>query len=168
MKGYYEIKNKFYFPLSIRVFAGLIMCILLFAVFNDHPEALYIYPLGFYFMLCRGGTQIDFEKKRIRDYQNFFGLKIALWEELPEIEYIALHKVTELYGVQSVKAGYFDTHSEQKFRVNLVSHKKEIIMLYDSDEREPAFNLAKKISEITGLNVFITDGLGKPRWLNKK
>jgi hypothetical protein len=165
MSKQYEIKNKFYFPLSIRVFSGLVMAVLISAVMYGSLKVLVIYPVGFYLILCKGGTEIDFEKGRIRDYQLIITYKIGDWEKLPKLSYIAFHRITELFGVRGSRAGNFDTHTEQKYKVNLVSDKNEIILLFISDHHTPAFQVAKEVSKISGLNVFVTDGKGKPHWI---
>jgi hypothetical protein len=165
MKPIYDIGNRFYFPSSIRVFAGLLMGILLTAVIYGSPWVLTVYPLGAYFIFCRGGTQVNFEKNRVRDYQKFFRLKLGLWLPLPRIEYISFRKVTEKFGVRSARAGSFDTHSECKYRVSLVHDQRKMIPLFDSDEHAPALVVAKGLASASGLKVYVVDGRGPARWL---
>jgi hypothetical protein len=165
MTTHYELAGRYYYPASIRVFTALLLAILIFAVIYGSPAVLFIYPLGFYFIFTRGGTEIDFGKKRIRDFQVILWTRLGLWEDLPAIEYISLRKAIEKFGVRSPRVGSFSTHREVKYKVNLIYNKRAYIPVFDTCEHADALKVALELSKASGLRIFAADGKRKSGWL---
>jgi len=164
MDGYYELKSQFYYRPVIRGFAFFIMFVLFVPAYL-HWRIFLIYPFFIFFVLCRGGTQIDFKDGFIRHYKKLLGQKIGTWEQLPYIEYIAFHKTIQQYmrGANMSRGG----QREVKYKVNLVHNRRETIEIFASIDYNKAFVIAKEMSKELGLRLYITDGMDVPRWLDE-
>lgn len=159
MDGYYELKSQFYYRPVIRGFSVFVMFVFFFPGYFYWKIFLF-YPIFIFFLFCRGGTEIDFKEGFIRHYKHLFGQKIGTWEQLPEIEYIALHKIIEQF---MRGANMSASQREVKYKVNLV-HDRKTIEVYSSIDHKEAFIVAKDMSKELGLRLYVTDGMDVPRW----
>ena len=105
---------------------------------------------GFYFFLSQG-IEINFDKKKYRNFISLFHLDYGKWEDLPEIDYISVFKTeqTTKVWVSSASANITDT----VIRINLFHSNNQKIEAYETQNIDDAFKKAKQIATILDIDI---------------
>lgn len=93
-----------------------------------------------------GGTLLDFNRKRVKEYSSFMGYKFGQWLTLPTITQIAVipvkHKATNTSN--GISPTWFGTVTH--FKVFLYSNSPTAVLLFTFSNKERAVADAKHLS----------------------
>lgn len=145
------------------IFLGLILfgagAILTFA--SIYIGALLFIPaIGAF--LHKINLEVDFENKRMREATKLWKMTWGEWEELPELEYLSVFKAK----VSRTYNGRFTSSKDnyEVIQVNVITAENKKIKLFQSQDVDKAYNVAKQYALMLGIDVW--DATTKEgRWL---
>jgi hypothetical protein len=161
--NHYNFKRRSLFSgphlLGLLFVAAGILSIISPAIFksdNSLARAFYIGAaaiiLGTIIVSSYGGTVIDFNKKRARDYFSVLGYQFGEWTALPNIERIVVISVN--YKASNTPNGISPTWSGTvtDYKVFLYSENSKPVLSFVFSDEEHAVNAANLLS--ANLNAF--------------
>ncbi|MBX2826706.1 MAG: hypothetical protein KTR22_00995 [Flavobacteriaceae bacterium] len=133
-------------------FATVLILLSLYLAFdNGFLYGLIILGLGVRFAL-RHGVEVRLEGLvKYRNTYSLFGWTIGTWKALPEIEYISVFKTKKKTRSRGVTAEV--TLDSIVYKVNLFHNTNKHIEVYEAEEKEEAFTLAKQLQEALGCEI---------------
>ncbi len=122
--------------------------------------------IGLLLLLHKPGVEVDMQNRRYRNSGFVFNKGIGPWQALPDVQYISVFKASEVSAVR----GLTNTRVSQKqdvIKVNFVYDRTRRLTIYQTSDRQDAFQKAKMLAR--GLDLRIYDATGKPQgWIEKE
>jgi hypothetical protein len=150
-------------PLMVKIvsFSVIVLSILRFV---NYPLISGIMVLvGILLYLYQTGIEVDFKVHTYRNIIALGPLSFGKWEGIPPLKSISVFKATIVSSATS-RANVTITQRDQVIQVNLITTLNKRIKLLETENKEEAFALAKKIAPILDLDIWdATEREGK--WL---
>jgi hypothetical protein len=138
--GIYTYEYGFYYPPASRKLGSLATG-MAGAYGYDNLLLLGIAAIVLVYVWSRGGTEVDFENRKYRDYQDFYLVKNGEWKSMKP-SYISVFRARMGLEAGSVGRNY----DFEQFQVNLVTENKKRINLYETEDLHQAFSRAEALS----------------------
>ena len=102
-------------------------------------------------LLSTEGSEIDIENNSYRSIKSLFGIHFGKWQTCPEFEYVSVFGMKENQTVRVVTAQA--TVQSKVIFINLFYAGNRHITVYKTQDKEDAFNVAKKFSSIFNIDI---------------
>jgi len=118
-----------------------------------------------YYISSANGIELDLTNKKYREVSWIGSMGIGKWQNLPEAKYISVFKTLLSHSLEG-RSGTTITQKNTVIQVNLIHGKNKRLKVYQTDDKEEAFEKAKIISE--KLDLRILDATSRQRvWLDQ-
>jgi hypothetical protein len=146
----YSYEFGFSFPGRTRALgSGLIVAALGSSLYSIW--GILLAAIGYLYFWSREGIEVDLEKNRYREFENYFLFKTGEWiTVLPD--YISVFRARMKQNNESTSSLQAFEFSE--YQVNLIDKRKKRIILYTTESKLLAFNLAENLSDNFTLPVY--------------
>jgi hypothetical protein len=135
-----------------KKFFGIALVILAFLVIFNNLMFFFIFLFIGLNLVAADGSEIDLNSKTFRNIKSAFGIKFGKWQPCPDFEYISVFKTKEKQTINVVTAS--TTFTDHKIVVNLFYERNKHITFYKTDNKEDAFEVAKKIKNIFEIEIY--------------
>lgn len=140
-----------------------------YLIFNIYQYGINFYGLEFIVIIIgilvnfiTTGFQIDFKRKRYREYAAIGKFFIGKWVALPELEYVTVFRENTVETGGNIAVRVHDKH--MVFRVRLIGKKEERFEAGGFDKKERAIEAGKQCAN--KLSIKFLDYTDKdPKWV---
>ncbi len=127
-------------------------------------NGLFILVLAF-ILLRSDGSEIDLESKRYRKITLLLGIKIGKWKDLPVVDYLSVFSTNENITVRALSAE--TTNTFPVIYLNLFYDNNKKITLYETKDRDDAFETASNITDALSIDLLDATEKGNFKWVDK-
>jgi len=115
-------------------------------------------------LLYQSGIEVDFSERKYRLITAFGSQGFGNWEPLPALKCVSVFKTkfsSQTYGRSNASV----TTTQHVIQVNLVTAQNKRLLLFESEDKNEAFDFAKEVA--TSLGERIWDATGREgQWLD--
>lgn len=164
MKNTIYTKQSGRFAMPQFQMLGVILFIIgIVYAFQLNPLSILLLLVGIALATMTTGVQIDFEKRKHREYFSMLGFKRGKWVDIPTLEYVSIY--LERYAQNMWVASIGATDNFKDFKVGLIVSKTLLFDAGGYDNKVKAFKAAKNIAKKLGSKLFDYTS-SNPEWIN--